>query len=116
MPATQLSGTMGGSGGFGVTTLTDSAFEWTDRQMKYHQVRDLRQIEREYIAVANDLARLRAQLAPGVPIRDVLPALELGRVGIDRIAILERTMNRWTAHAIGVARGEHVTFLDDLEK
>lgn len=98
--------------------LSDHApgFEWTDRHMKYHQVRDLRQIEAEYVAVAGELADLRARLTSGIPIRDVLIALELGRLGIDRVAILERTMNRWTMHVIGVVRAEHVTFLDQLEK
>lgn len=91
-------------------------FEWTDRQMRYHQVHELRQIEAEYAAVAGELSRLRPLLVPGIPIRDVLTALEQGRVGIDRVAILERTMNRWTAHVIGVVRADHVTFLDHLEK
>lgn len=90
-------------------------FEWTDRHMKYHQVYDLRQIEREYVVVAGELAHLRALLAPGIPIRDMLMALEQARVGIDRVAILERAMVRWTAHVIGVARGDHITFLDQLE-
>lgn len=99
------------------TPLSESVpgFEWTDRRMHYHQVRDLRQIEAEYLAVAGELARLRPQLAPEIPIRDVLTALERGRVGIDRIAILERTMNRWTAFVIGVVRDDHLTFLDQLE-
>jgi hypothetical protein len=95
---------------------TAPTFEWTDRHMKYHQVHGLRQIEREYVVVAGELARLRPLLAPGIPIRDMLTALEQARVGIDRVAILERAMVRWTAHVIGVARGDHITFLDQLEK
>lgn len=91
-------------------------FEWTDRHMKYHQVYDLRQIEREYVVVASELGHLRALLAPEIPIRDMLAALEQARVGIDRVAILERTMNRWTTHVIGVVRNEHVNYLDQLEK
>lgn len=90
-------------------------FEWTDRYMKYHQVYDLRQIEREYVVVAAELARLRPLLAPGIPIRDMLTGLEQARVAIDRIAILERAMTRWTTHVIGVVRGNHITFLDQLE-
>ena len=90
-------------------------FEWTDRHMKYHQVHDLRQIEREYVVVAGELANLRPLLAPGIPIRDMLTALEQVRLGIDRVAILERAMVRWTAHVIGVVRNEHVTYLDQLE-
>ncbi len=91
-------------------------FEWTDRHMKYHQVYDLRQIEREYVVVAAELGRLRALLAPGIPIRDMLTALEQARVGIDRIAILEGAMTRWTTHVIGVVRNDYVTYLDELEK
>lgn len=100
------------------TPLPDTApgLEWTDRHQDYHQVRDLRQIEREYVAVANELALVRPQLAPEVPIRDVLKALEHSRLALDRVSLLERTMNRWSAHVISVVRGEHVTFLDDLEK
>ncbi len=90
-------------------------FEWTDRHLKYHQVCDLRQIEREYVVVADELARLRPLLAPGIPIRDILTALEQARVGINRIAILEGAMTRWTTHVIGVARSDHITFLDQLE-
>ena len=91
-------------------------FEWTDRQMHYHQVRPLRQIEREYVTIASELANLSPQLAPEVPIEDVLEALELSRLAVNRVTILERAMDRWTAHAIGVVRNDHVTFLDDLEK
>lgn len=95
---------------------TASGFQWMDRHTRYHQVRDLRQIETEYVAIAGELADLRPRLTPGSPIRDVVMALELGRVGIDRVAILEGTMSRWTMHVIGVVRAEHVTFLDQLEK
>ena len=95
---------------------TAPGFEWMDRHMRHHQVRDLRQIEAEYVVVAGELAALRTRLAPAVPIRDVMMALEQGRVGIDRVAILERAMNGWTAHVIGVVRADHVTFLDHLEK
>lgn len=91
-------------------------FEWTDRHMHYHQVRDLRQIEREYVALADDLSRLRPQLAADVPIRDVIKALEAGRLAVDRVSLLERTMTRWTAHVIAVARSNSIAFLDELEK
>ncbi|KQS02263.1 hypothetical protein ASG11_15990 [Sphingomonas sp. Leaf357] len=91
-------------------------FEWTDRDMHYHQVRDLRQIEREYVALANDLSRLRPQLAADVPIRDAIKALEAGRLAVDRVSILERTMTRWTTHVIAVARSNFMAFLDELEK
>ena len=100
------------------TPLPPSApgFEWTDRHMRYHQVRDLRQIEREYVALADDLSRLRPQLAADVPIRDVIKALEAGRLAVDRVSLLERTMTRWTAHVIAVARSHSMAFLDELEK
>lgn len=100
------------------TPLPPSApgFEWTDRYMRYHQVRDLRQIEREYVALADDLSRLRPQLAADVPIRDVIKALEAGRLAVDRVSILERTMTRWTAHVIAVARSHSMAFLDELER
>ena len=99
------------------TPLPDTApgFEWTDRRMHYHQVRDLRQIEREYVELADELSRLRPQLAPDVPIRDVMTALEGARLAVDRVSILERTMSRWSAHVIAVVRGDYVTFLDELE-
>jgi hypothetical protein len=84
--------------------------------MHYHQVRDLRQIEREYVALANDLSRLRPQLAADVPIRDAIKALEAGRLAVDRVSILERTMTRWTTHVIAVARSNFMAFLDELEK
>lgn len=99
-------------------SLPDTApgFEWTDRHMHYHQVRDLRQIEREYIAVAGELVRMRPQMAPDAPIRDVLKALEHGRLAVERVSILERTLSRWSAHVIGVVRSDYVTFLGELEK
>lgn len=92
------------------------ALEWTDRDRHYHQVRDLRQIEREYVAVARELALLLPRLAADVPIRDNVAALQLAHVGVNRVTVLERSMNRWSAHVIGVVRGEDVTFLDELEK
>lgn len=100
------------------TPMPDSApaFEWTDRRMHHHQVRDLRQIEREYVVLAGELSNLRPQLAPDVPIRDMLTALELGRLAVDRVSILERTVKRWSAHVIAVVRSNDVMFLDELEK
>jgi hypothetical protein len=95
---------------------TAPAFEWTDRNMHYHQVRDLGQIEREYVALAGELTALLPQLAADVPIQGVLAALERGRLAVDRVIILEGAMKRWTSHVIGVVRAEYVTFLDDLEK
>lgn len=92
------------------------AFEWSDRRMHIHQVRDLRQIEREYVELASELAGLAPQLAPESAIGDVLTALEQSRVVVDRVSILEGTINRWTEHAIVVARGDDVAFLDELEK
>lgn len=92
------------------------ALEWTDRDRHYHQVRDLRQIEREYVTVARELALLLPKLAADVPIRDTVTALERGRLPIDRVIILERTMSRWKAHVIGVVRSECFEFLDELEK
>ena len=92
------------------------ALEWTDRGGYYHQVRDLCQIEREYVALARDLAPLLPKLAPDVPILDMVDALERARLGVNRAIILERTMNRWATHVIDVVRGEYVAFLDGLEK
>ncbi|MBY0380296.1 MAG: hypothetical protein K2W78_00015, partial [Xanthobacteraceae bacterium] len=92
------------------------ALEWTDRDRHYHQVRDLRQIEREYVSIARELAMLLPKLAADVPIRDTVTALERAHVGVNRVIILERTMNRWATHVIDVVRGEYVAFLDGLEK
>ena len=92
------------------------ALEWTDRDGHYHQVRDLRQIEREYVTVARELTLLLPKLAPDVPITDVLIALELGCLGVDRVIVLERSMNDWAKHVIGVVRRDDVEFLAQLEK
>lgn len=91
------------------------AVEWTDRLGHWHQVRDLRQIEREYLAIAAELDRLLPRLANGVPIRDILAALDAARLGVRRVSILERSMNHWTAQVIVAARDEYAAFLGDLE-
>lgn len=95
---------------------TMPAFEWADRHMHHHQVRDLRQIEQEYVTVAAELVSLRPQLMPDASVKDMLSALEHSRLAVERVSILERNMNCWTAHVIGTVRGEYVTFLNDLEK
>lgn len=92
------------------------ALEWTDRDGHYHQVRDLRQIEREYVAVARELSLLLPKLEADVPIRDIVTALERARLWVNRVIILERTMNKWATHVIDVVRRESVAFLDGLEK
>lgn len=93
-----------------------AAVEWTDRNVKYHQVRDLRQIEREYVAVAAELDLLAPRLGANVPIRDTIEALERAQPLVRRIAVLERTMNYWTAQVIAAARDDYRMFLDELEK
>ena len=92
-----------------------AAVEWTDRLGHWHQVRDLRQIEREYLTVAAELGRLLPRLATGVPIRDVLAALDAARLGVRRVSVIERSMNHWTAQVIVAARDEYAAFLGDLE-
>lgn len=93
-----------------------AAVEWTDRDLKYHQVRDLRQIEREYVVIAGELDLLAPRLAANVPIRDTIEALERARPLVRRIGVLERTMNHWNVQVIAAVRDDYRMFLDDLEK
>lgn len=90
-------------------------FEWADRHGHNHQLRSSLGIEREYVELADEIVRLLPNIYPEIELRKCAVALEKIRLAVDRVSLLEQSMDNWTSFVVALDRESLGKTLDALE-